>query len=314
MRHAASVVADGGVVVFPTETVYGIGGLTCSSEAIDSIYRIKGRPSRNPLIAHVLDATMARMVVDSWDRLCDELAERFWPGPLTLVLPRRSSVPSRSTAGLDTIAVRSPGHPVARELLELVGEPISAPSANRSGSITATGVEAVMQEFSDYDDLCILDGGASVIGIESTVLDLCSDPPRILRPGSIGPSQLQEVIPSILTERIESQDASPGTSLAHYQPRTPVLLLERTQVMEQLRRSGQSHVVLSHGPMELDADAALLEMPVDDAAYAARLYSALREADQLDHDRIIIERPTGQGEFWNAILDRLQRASAMADD
>ena len=186
LHEAATRLEGGGVVVMPTETVYGLAGSTMHPAAIDSIYRIKGRPSDNPLIAHVLDADGARSVVTGWDDRCDRLVDAFWPGPLTLVLGRSDAVPPAASGGRDTIAVRCPRHPAARALLKVFGGPVSAPSANRSGSVSPTTAAHVMDEFDGVDEeLLLIDGGPCAIGIESTVLDLTTDPVRILRPGSI---------------------------------------------------------------------------------------------------------------------------------
>ena len=194
IAQAAHMLGDGQVVAFATETVYGLGAGTFQSVALERIYQLKGRPQRNPLIAHVLDQSQAARVVAQWDERCRRLAEQFWPGPLTIVAPRGADVPDPATAGWSTIAVRAPSHPLARRLLSAFGGPISAPSANRSGHVSPTTAQHVADDFDDADDLMILDGGACGIGIESTVVDLSGAVAQMLRPGAISIEQLRELL------------------------------------------------------------------------------------------------------------------------
>lgn len=327
VRDAAEELRRGGVVAFPTETVYGLGGDTFNAKALATIYRLKGRPRENPLIAHVLDAAQARKVA-AWDDRAGRLAERFWPGPLTIVLPKTPAVPAAATGGRGTVAVRAPSHPVARALLESFGGAISAPSANRSGHVSPTSAAHVAADFADEPDLAILDGGASPLGIESTVVSLASDVPAVLRPGAVSVEELRDTLGRVDTPEIDAQDASPGTTRRHYAPRARTEIVDREGIRERLRRaSGPVAVLLLHPPDEdggSGEDSATSEgedllrrvipMPRDATAYAARLYAALREADATGPDVILIERPPTDvpidAPLWSAIHDRLRRATA----
>ncbi len=196
IARAAEILRGGGLVAFPTETVYGLGANALDPAAVDRIYAAKGRPSFNPLIVHVADADHVLDVAAAWPDNAERLARAFWPGPLTLVLPKRPEVPSSVTAGLDTVAVRVPSHPVARALLVAAGIPIAAPSANRSSEVSPTTGAHVEKSLGDAVDL-ILDAGPTLVGIESTVVDLTFDPPAILRPGIITREDLALVIGEI---------------------------------------------------------------------------------------------------------------------
>ncbi len=210
----------GAIVVFPTETVYGLGADTFNPEAIDAVYALKGRSQDMPLIAHVYDSRQARELVAVWDDRCERLVERFWPGPLTLVLPRADHLPSRATAGRSTIAVRAPAHPVARKLIGGFDGPISAPSANRSGDRSPTTAGHVVADLAEFEDLMVLDGGPCEVGIESTVLDLTPEsasegapadrpsPPRVLRLGGVSREEIQDVVGLIVDSSPPIHDAS----------------------------------------------------------------------------------------------------------
>jgi L-threonylcarbamoyladenylate synthase len=307
---AAERLRGGGVVAFPTETVYGLGGLTRHVGALDRIYALKGRPADNPLIAHVRDATEARSIVTGWSQTCDRLAGLFWPGPLTLVLARADDVPARATAGRGTIAVRAPRHPVARALLEATGAPVSAPSANRSFGVSPTTAQHVAADFADVDDLLILDGGACEIGLESTVLDCTTDPPRVLRPGSVTRPMLVEAIGDVDEIEATSQAASPGTSPRHYAPRTSAALVDPDELDEQLGAGSERAAVICFDASRVPSPHRAIEMPQGAGAYARRLYAALRAADEAGCARILIECPPASNEIWRAVLDRLRRATA----
>ena len=318
IQVAADALRSGAVVAFPTETVYGLGARTFSEAAIERVYELKGRPADNPLIAHVLDAAQAREVVAGgcWDERCESLARRFWPGPLTVVLPKSARVSDRATAGRPTVAVRSPRHAVARSLLQGAGQPISAPSANRSGRVSPTSAQHVLDEFADVAearDLMILDGGECEIGIESTVLDLTSSPPRILRHGSVTHEQLHEVLGEVAAPAIEAQSASPGTSPSHYAPRTPAELVAPEHVQSALRRlsdQNQRGVALVFEAEAIKLPHKAIAMPREGERYAHDLYQRLREADAMGCDRIIIASPPQASQVWRAVHDRLRRATA----
>lgn len=316
--EAARMLQRGGVVAFPTETVYGLGALTFDGQAIEQVYELKGRPADNPLIAHVLDARQARELIEpgAWDERCDLLASRFWPGPLTLVLAKSPRVGSRATAGRSTIAVRAPRHPVARALIEAAQQPISAPSANRSGRISPTSAQHVFDEFRDVEparDLMILDGGPCEVGIESTVLDLTTSPPRVLRPGSVTLESLRETLGDIEAADIRSQAHSPGTRESHYAPRTPTELVSSeslANVLSACAGRGIRCAALVLGATPVTAGQIRIVMPREADHYAHELYRRLREADALGADRIIVESPPATSQVWRAVLDRLQRAAA----
>lgn len=310
IRKAAAIIKDGGVVAFPTETVYGLGCDTFNERAASEIYRIKRRPTSNPLIAHVLDVPMARRVVIGWDVRAQRLAEAFWPGPLTLVLPRRAEVAPSSIGGRSTVAVRSPAHPVARQLIEAAGTPISAPSANRSGRISPTRAEHVAEELADEPELMILDGGACPVGLESTVLDLSRARPMILRPGAVTREMLEAIVGDVAEPLFAGQSNSPGTSSRHYAPRTRAELVDAAGLARRLQSCPDPVVVLAFDAEKVPAPHVAVVMPGEPAEYAARLYEALRQADGLDRHLILIERPPKKSGVWAAIVDRLVRATA----
>ena len=226
--EAARLIREGELVAFPTETVYGLGGDATNERAVAKIFEAKGRPQFNPLISHVLDAGEARRLVQ-WSDVADKLAARFWPGPLTLVLPRAKGSPIAllATAGLDTAAIRAPAHPMAQALIRAAGRPIAGPSANRSGAVSPTRAEHVAESLGDRVKL-ILDGGPCEVGLESTVLDLTTAMPTLLRPGGATREAIEEVIgPVALSHAVPSGNAahkSPGQLASHYAPARPVRL------------------------------------------------------------------------------------------
>lgn len=298
MTEALERLAAGGLVAFPTETVYGLGADALSPQAVARVFAVKGRPAHNPLIVHVADPAMAGQVVRHWPPQAEELARRFWPGPLTLVLPRAEGVPEAVTAGGDLVAVRCPDHPLTLELLRRFGRPLVGPSANRSGSVSPTTAEHVRQEFSSAEVL-VLDGGPCRAGIESTVL-LVGPPAVILRPGLIGPSELGL---EVATEGGPS-GASPGQLDRHYAPRTPAVRLRP----EQWPRLSGRLALLAERCLE-PPPALFLAMPGEPRAYAEQLYARLREADAAGVDTIAVIFPEERGDLWDAVRDRLRRAT-----
>ncbi len=309
VARAAEALAAGGLVAFPTETVYGLGADTFQPAAIEKVFALKGRPADNPLIAHVLDAGGARRVAGVWDDRAARLALRFWPGPLTIVVPRGPDVPEQATAGWPTIAVRAPSHPVARALLSAFGGPISAPSANRSGGVSPTTAAHVADDFPEADDLVILDGGPCAVGIESTVIDLTGAVPSVLRPGEITVAELRRVLGKVGVTLPAGQQHAPGTSIAHYAPRTPAELVIGQALLDRLRGPGGPFVVLCFEGTRVPPGQAAIVLPADPARCAARLYAALREADSAGAARILIEEPPAGGP-WLAVRDRLRRAAS----
>jgi L-threonylcarbamoyladenylate synthase len=317
ISEAAERLRAGLLVAFPTETVYGLGANALDAEAVARIFAAKGRPSTNPLIVHVPDVAGARELAGEWPDTAERLAERFWPGPLTLVVPRTEAIPDIVRAGGATVGLRVPSHPVALELLKTAGVPVAAPSANRSEEVSPTTAQHVADSLGPFvDDLLILDGGPTTVGLESTVLDVTADPPRILRPGMVTAPMLREVIGELAEHGTMGGIArSPGQMLRHYAPKVPVFVVPKEEIRSMLER-GDGLLALDpsfwryrHSPMGTDGIVKMtLPMPPDAHSYAAQLYKALRTADDMDVTRIIIEEPP-QGEEWVAIHDRLRRAA-----
>jgi len=312
IARAAAVLKAGGVVAFPTETVYGLGADASNAAALAKIYALKGRPSTHPLIVHLArSAQLADWACDVSPR-AEKLVARFWPGPLTLILRRAGHVLNAVTGGQDTVAIRVPAHPVAQALLQAFGGGVAAPSANRFGRVSATSAAHVRAEFGAALDL-LLDGGDCEVGIESTIVDVSGPQPVLLRPGGISITALE----AQLGERVASGGAAsprvPGSLKAHYAPSTPLMLVEPDMVSERVRtlaRQEKKLAVLSFSTMRaLLPGLVWLGAPADPAGYAHGLYANLRELDAAGCDIIIVERPPEQPE-WLAVLDRLTRAAA----
>ncbi len=323
IAEAAAVLRGGAVVAFPTETVYGLGANALSGDAVGRIFAAKGRPARNPLIVHVANVESARPLVAAWPESADRLARRFWPGPLTLVLPKSERVPDIVTAYGPTVALRVPAHPVALALLRESGLPLAAPSANRSAHLSPTRAEHVLRGLDGRIDL-VLDGGPTSGGLESTVLDLTVAPPRLLRPGPVPPSAIAAVIGTVATE-VATQTAvadepvrSPGTLGRHYAPATPMECVAdgsparvRDLVGEGKRIAWVCLAPLADHANLVHPNLVTVKMPVDPADYAAQMYDVLHRLDQSQLDRIVVELPP-DSESWLAIRDRLLRASGRA--
>ena len=316
VERAAGVLRGGGLVAFPTETVYGLGAHALDPAAVARIYAAKGRPAYNPLIVHVAGEEAARRLAASWPEAAERLAARFWPGPLTLVVPRAAEVPDAVSAGLPTVALRVPAHPVAHALLEAAGLPVAAPSANRSTQVSPTTADHVRRSLGSRVDL-VLDAGPTPVGIESTVLSLAGDVPTLLRPGTVSLDQLREVVGEVaLPSDAPAGSAarpSPGMLDRHYAPRAEVRLFdpdERERVFGRLSwLSGERATgVIAFAPVA-GVDAEVVEMPRGAAEYAARLYAALHELDARGCEVIWIERVPVSPE-WAGVRDRLGRAAA----
>jgi L-threonylcarbamoyladenylate synthase len=315
IAEAAGILRAGGLVAFPTETVYGLGANALDAAAVARIYQAKGRPARNPLIVHIADVAAARPLVSVWPASAQKLAERFWPGPLTLVLPRTPAVPDLVTGGGPNVAIRVPAQPIARALLEATGVPVAAPSANRSNYLSPTTAQHVLRDLSGRIDL-ILDGGPTSSGIESTVLDLSTDPPRILRSGPIQASELEACVGLLATAasaHAPAQDPlpAPGMLTRHYAPRARVWLARDSGAGDVQRLVAAGHQV---GWMTFDRaqpNARLLAavMPSHATDYAARLYAVLHELDDAGVDWIVVAAVPNEP-AWTAIRDRLQRGAA----
>lgn len=300
IQRAAEVLTSGGVVAFPTETVYGLGADALNADAIAQVYALKGRPSNNPLILHVSSIEMARSLVTDWPEKAQALAERYWPGPLTIVLEKREAVPSVATGGGETVALRMPAHETARKLIETFGGPIVGPSANPSGGVSPTTAEHVEHSFAGR--VLVLDGGACARGLESTVVRIDGDTLKVLRPGVIGWQELGAHACEFLAPD-EGPLPAPGMLTRHYAPRTPVRLVRDARDLQ-----AEDAVVLAHGAGA--SGLRVIRMPAEAEAYGARLYAALREADESGASVILVEFPDGEGPVWEAIRDRLRRASA----
>ena len=254
IEHCARHLQRGGLVGMPTETVYGLAADACDDDAVRQIYRAKSRPAGNPLIVHVSRPEQAQQFTERWDAQCQRLADTFWPGPLTLVLPRSVRASDVVTAGHPTVAVRSPAHDVARALIEATDRALVAPSANQSGHVSSTAAAHVVSEFPELS-FPVLDGGMCALGIESTVLDLTGEHPIVLRPGAVTARALRNVLPDLEVPVIGEQGASPGTSPRHYAPNTPTVLVTASQIEDRLAGIGaavathtveKSEVVLVH--------------------------------------------------------------------
>jgi L-threonylcarbamoyladenylate synthase len=318
LARAAEVLRAGGVVAFPTETVYGLGANALDSLAVARIFTAKGRPSNNPLIVHVATVEGVGRLVAHWPDEAAKLAARFWPGPLTLVLPRREGVPEIVTAGGPTVAVRMPGHAVARELIALAGVPVAAPSANRSGNVSPTLARHVADELDGRIDL-ILDGGPTTGGIESTVLDLSHGAARLLRPGLVTPGEIEAVIGPISRAAAAQTETealpSPGMLTRHYAPRTPVEIVEGdwwARLKENAGRGQHAFLLARRADVSdpvMPPGQTLIGMPNEPDHYAARLYVVLRDMDPFGFDRILVLMPPDTEE-WLAVRDRLRRAAA----
>ncbi len=306
LRRAAEILRAESVVAFPTETVYGLGANAFSARAIGEVYRLKNRPSWNPLIVHVATVEAARDLAESWPAHADDLAARCWPGPLTLVV-RRARHLTGVGADNDTIAIRVPAHPVALRLLEVSGLPLAAPSANRSEGISPTTAEHVARSLPDVP--LVLDGGASSWGIESTVLDLTTAPPTLLRPGALGLRALREVTGTIALPDAGPADGaarpSPGMSRRHYAPRATVILAKDVQEVDRTGLAGPIGVLTYETAGAEDAAEVL---SADPREYAADLYAALHRLDDAAVATILVQEPP-QTEDWLAVRDRLSRAS-----
>jgi L-threonylcarbamoyladenylate synthase len=307
IARAAKLLQEGGLVAFPTETVYGLGGDATNERAVAAIFEAKGRPQFNPLISHVLGPAEAKQFVE-WNGMADKLAARFWPGPLTFVLPRAKGSPIAllATAGLDTVAIRAPSHPVAQALIRATGRPIAAPSANRSGAVSPTTAQHVAQSLGDCVPL-IIDGGPCLVGLESTVLDLSGNRAILLRPGGATREAIEAVIGAIaVSDALPAGDSarkSPGQLESHYAPSRPVRL-EATSV-------GADEGLLAFGPTP-PAGAMLtsnLSPTGDLAEAAANLFAQMRALDRPGIGRIAV-MPIPQTGLGLAINDRLRRAAA----
>lgn len=317
--RAAELLLGGGLVAFPTETVYGLGANALDAAAVRAIFAAKGRPAHNPLIVHVASAEVAQLLCGHWPENAQRLAAAFWPGSLTLVLPRRELIPDMVTAGGPTVALRVPAHPVALALIAAAGVPLAAPSANRSNQLSPTRAEHVRMDLDGRVDL-ILDGGPAWGGLESTVVDLTQQPPQLLRPGLVAPGEIEAVIGAIVRlgtkppKKVgDAPVRSPGLLAKHYAPRAALECVKGSgwdrvrQLAEQGGRIGWLRFTVA--PASVPANIMALTLDNDPRRASASLFAQLHALDGAGVQHIVAELPPDTDE-WLAIRDRLLRAAS----
>lgn len=305
VERAAALLRTGRLVAFPTETVYGLGANALDAAAVRGIFAAKGRPPSNPVIVHVQEPAQVRNVAASWPATAAQLAAAFWPGPLTLVVPKLPTVPDEVTAGGPTVAVRCPAHPVARALLAAAGVPVAAPSANRSTELSPTLADHVLKSLNGRIDL-VLDGGPCPGGIESTVVDVTGPVVRLLRPGLVTVPMLEAVAGPVAAGAAHDAVArSPGLMAKHYSPRTPVVLADDADAEHRRLRDAGLRVI----SVGADLSSEHRRISRDPREYASELYAVLHELDDGRFDRIVIAMPPDTPE-WAGVRDRLTRAAA----
>ena len=305
IRKAAEILRAGGLVAFPTETVYGLGADASNARAVARLYATKRRPADHPVIVHFGSGGSAFAWAREVPRAARQLAERFWPGPLTLILKRSALAKDFITGGQDTVGLRVPSHPVARELLEMFQGGIAAPSANRFGLVSPTTAAHVREDLGDDVDL-VLEGGPSEVGIESTIVDLSTGSALLLRPGAISLEDLEQLL-NVKQAGLSSPRHSGGLE-RHYAPRTPARLVSTHDLDKEIEKLSQRVAVLAFSRPDERVDY-WLRMPRNPEGYARRLYAALRELDTAGCETILVEAPPDAPE-WAAVRDRLQKACA----
>jgi len=321
IADAAARLRIGELVAFPTETVYGLGANALDPAAVARIFAAKGRPSYNPVIVHVADVDAARRVLTQWPESAAKLAAAFWPGPLTIVLPKSADVPDIVSAGLPLIGVRVPAHPVALALLRAARIPVAAPSANKSNQLSPTSAEHVMRGLADVEGV-VLDGGPCEVGIESTVVDLSTEPPTLLRPGGVSVAALEAVLGMTLQRPASdiASDAprrSPGSLSRHYAPRARTCTVAAgdavalATTIDSLRHDGATIGVMIYSDFGLPfrEDVVVWVMPTRAEAYAHQLFAAMHALDAAGVSAIVVEAVPGSAS-WDAVRDRLRRAIA----
>ena len=314
IRLAAEIIRAGGLVAFPTETVYGLGADALNPEAVARVFEVKQRPSFDPLIVHIATRVSLDRLVETISFSDHRLMDVFWPGPLTLVLPRRENVPDIVTAGLPTIAIRMPAHPVARALIREAGVPIAAPSANTFGYVSPTCARHVLDGLGDRVDL-ILDGGPCPIGVESTIVSMVGAWPELLRPGSITLAEIREVIGPIGQAVINQTVVVPGQLPRHYATRTPVTILAAQGARPVVHGHERAGLLAMLTPGHVDERFCAIEVlsaSGDLREVARNLFAALRRLDALSLDRLFAEPCDEQG-LGLAVMDRLRRCAVSID-
>ena len=327
---AAKILREGGLVALPTETVYGLGGNALDPEAASKIYAAKGRPSDNPLIAHIADREALEELVAEIPPAAQILMDRYWPGPMTLVFPKTDKVPYGTTGGLDTVAVRMPSHPIARALIRAAGVPVAAPSANVSGRPSPTKAEHVLEDMDGRIDM-ILDGGEVGIGLESTIIDVTGPIPSLLRPGFISEEMLREVLGEVEVDAAsvgpmdpEAQPKAPGMKYRHYAPKADMSIIRGSQeavseaicamAKRSLGKGRKVGIVCTEESIEYyrsqvaEAHLSVIGSRKDPATIAHNLFDVLRSFDGMEVDRIYSESFEG-GQLGDAIMNRLKKAA-----
>lgn len=321
IADAAARLRVGELVAFPTETVYGLGANALDAQAVARIYEAKGRPSYNPIIVHVPHTEAARRVVTHWPEAAAQLAAAFWPGPLTMVLPKSPDIPDSVSAGLPLIGVRVPAHPVALALLRAARVPVAAPSANKSNQLSPTSAAHVARGLADVD-LTILDGGPCAVGIESTVIDLSTDVPTVLRPGGLSVAALELVLGSRVQRAVatpvgDAPRRSPGALDRHYAPRATMRMVPSgdgvalATMIDALRAEGAIIGVVAYSDYDLPfrEDVVVRMLPSRAEPYASVLFAALHELDGVGVSAIVVES-VPELPIWDAVRDRLKRAAS----
>ena len=321
VKRAVELLRAGEVVALPTETVYGLAANALDEKAVAKIFQIKNRPANNPIIVHIASVEMAKRSVAHWPVGADQLAKAFWPGPLTLVLPRAKGIPGIVTAGGTTVGVRCPGHPFIQAVIRECGFPLAAPSANLSSRVSPTNVGHVRQQLGGKICL-IVDGGQSQVGIESTVLDLTVSPPQVLRPGMIHAESLAAVVGKVRGQRADVRSKgsqalpSPGLLKKHYAPKAKLLILSwcndadlKSQITNRKSQIASSHIIAHTHIPAAENFARVSVIPHVAEAFARAIYAELHRCDAAGADLIVIEAPPESPE-WSGIADRLRRASA----
>lgn len=306
LERAVAALRAGELVAFPTETVYGLGADARNEAAVGRVFAAKGRPAEHPLIVHLAGAAELPLWADPVPPEALALAARFWPGPLTLILPRAAGVPDAVTGGQPTVGLRVPGHPLAEELLRRFGGGLAAPSANRFGRISPTRAEHVADELGERVRF-VLDGGPCRVGLESSIVDLSGDAPRLLRPGGVARAALEAALGRPLGGADAGAPRAPGTLASHYAPRTPTFLVATAAAGD------VGTAVISRRAAPAGHAGAWRRLPDDPEGYGRALYGALRDLDAAGAQRILVER-VPEAPAWEAVADRLRRAARPAEE
>ncbi len=306
LEEAACVIKRGGLVAFPTETVYGLGADSFNEEAVKNIFKAKGRPSDNPLISHIENFSEIGRFAREIPDCALKLANEFWGGPLTMVLKKRKGIPDSVTAGLDTVAVRLPSHSVSNALIRLSGTAIAAPSANLSGSPSPTTARHCIDDLNGRVDM-IIDGGDSMIGIESTVVDLTTEVPTILRPGMISAEDMREIIGEVhFSGEVKGAPKCPGMKYKHYSPNAEVYLFNSA---ESIKEDEKSCVIMKNSESAPLSNIKVYDAGKTDTEYAARLFYFLRKADEDGFTKVYAQMPENRG-IGAALINRLMKSAA----